>query len=434
LEITIPNNWTPREYQLPAWKYLEAGGKLAFLLWHRRSGKDDLALNWTASAMHRRVGTYWHMLPEAAQARKAIWEAIDSHTGIRRIDQAFPKALRETTRENEMFIKLKCGSTWQVIGSDNYDSLVGSPPIGVVGSEWALANPKAWAYLRPIMAENGGWAMFITTPRGKNHAQKMHDTLKADPSAFVQRLTALDTGVFSQEMLDRELAAYVGDYGQKDGKALFESEYMCSFDAPILGAIYPKELENAKSDERIGVVPYSPSCLVSTAWDIGWGDSTAIWFYQEIAGEFRVIDYYETRGEALTHYLSVLKSKPYDYDTLWMPHDANNGQLSTGKSIAEQARNNGFKVRIAPKLSIEDGINASRQLLKRARIDANKCKAGIECLENYRWGWNDRLDEPKREPVHDWSSHGSDAWRSMAVSVKERQVKPVQIQYEQVPA
>lgn len=420
---------------MPAWKYLEAGGLLAYLIWHRRSGKDDLALNWAASAAHRRIGTYWHMLPEASQARKAIWEAIDSHTGKRRIDQAFPKEIRETTRENEMFIRFKCGSTWQVLGSDNYDSLVGSPPVGVVASEWALANPKSWAYLRPILAENGGWAAFITTPRGKNHAERMYRSLQADPAAFVQKLTALDTGVFTKDVLDRERAAYIADYGEKDGNVLYESEYLCSFEAPVIGAIYPKELANAKADNRIGSVPYSPGHLVSTAWDIGWGDSTAIWFYQEIGGEFRVIDYYEANGEQFTFYLSILRSKGYDYDTLWLPHDAEtNGKYATGKSIAEQGQANGFKVRIAPKLSIEDGINQSRQLLKRARIDATKCAHGLECLENYRWGWNDRLDEPKREPVHDWSSHGSDAWRYMAVSVKDIKPKAVQLRYEAVPA
>ncbi|KKK87773.1 hypothetical protein LCGC14_2749900 [marine sediment metagenome] len=200
--IRIPNNWNPRKYQMPAWLYLQKGGTLLYVIAHRRWGKDDVILHWTARSTQLRPGTYWHMLPQASQARKAVWDAVNPHTGIRRINEAFPVEIRETTREQEMLIVFKSGSTWQVIGSDNYDSLVGSPPVGVAFSEWALAKPQAWAYLRPILAENGGWAAFITTPRGNNHAARMYESLQRDPKAMVILSTALDTDVFSQEQLD----------------------------------------------------------------------------------------------------------------------------------------------------------------------------------------------------------------------------------------
>ena len=173
---------------------------------HRRWGKDDVALHWTAQEAFRRRGVYWHMLPQASQARKAIWEAVNPHTGIRRINEAFPRELRAATRENEMFIRFKNESTWQVIGSDNYDSLVGSPPIGVVFSEWALAKPQAWAYIRPILAENDGTAFFITTPRGNNHAARMFRSMP--DSAFVEKSTAYDTDVFTKEQLEQERLSY----------------------------------------------------------------------------------------------------------------------------------------------------------------------------------------------------------------------------------
>ena len=193
LRIRLPfNNWQPRLYQKKLWTHLENGGQRAVAVWHRRSGKDEVALHWTACAMHRRIGTYWHMLPEASQARKAIWEAINPHTGKRRIDEAFPPAVRSTTRDNEMFIRIRPGSTWQVIGSDNYNSLVGSPPVGVVFSEWALADPQAWAYVRPILRENGGWAVFIYTPRGRNHGATFYEGHQGDPggssSAYAPRI------------------------------------------------------------------------------------------------------------------------------------------------------------------------------------------------------------------------------------------------------
>jgi len=153
-EIVLPNNWNPRPYQLQAWRYLENGGRHAELIWHRRSGKDEVALHRAACAAFERVAGYWHMLPEYSQARKAIWDAVNPHTGRKRVDEAFPLELRKATRNQEMIIEFKNGSTWQVVGSDSYNSLVGSSPAGIVYSEWALANPNARAYLRPILAEN----------------------------------------------------------------------------------------------------------------------------------------------------------------------------------------------------------------------------------------------------------------------------------------
>jgi hypothetical protein len=186
LDIELPHNWTPRIYQGRLWNYLLRGGTRAIDIAHRRWGKDEVALHWSAIAAHDRVASYWHLLPQASQARKAIWDAINPHTGKRRIDEAFPQALRKRTREQDMFIEFKSGSTWQVLGSDNFNSLVGSPPAGIVMSEWALCNPAAWAYLKPILDENGGWAIFITTPRGKNHAHAMYQMAKANPKWFAE--------------------------------------------------------------------------------------------------------------------------------------------------------------------------------------------------------------------------------------------------------
>ena len=428
MEITLPNNWQPRDYQRPLWEYLERDGKLAYVVAHRRWGKDDVALHWTACAAMQRVGTYWHMLPQGEQARKAVWDAVNPHTGIRRIDEAFPRALRETTRENEMMIRFRNGSTWNVVGSDNYNRLVGAPPVGVVLSEWALAKPQAWAYIRPIMAENRGWACFITTPRGNNHAARMFDALKGDPAAFVQKSPATETSVFTPEQLAKERQSYIAEYGPSAGEAMYAQEYLCSFDAAVVGAIYAKDIFRAREQDRIRVVPYEPRNLVFTAWDIGWGDSTAIWFWQHVAGEVRFIDYYETHGEPITHYLSVLRAKGYQYDTCHLPHDADNGQLATGKSIAELVRENGFRVEIVPKLSLEDGINAGRLLLAKAYFDEKRCGPGLDALQNYRWDYNQRLDEVKATPVHDWASHGSDAWRYAAVAMRDkpnRKAKPI---------
>ena len=428
--MLLPNNWKPRPYQLAAWQYLEGGGTLLYEVAHRRWGKDDVALHWTAFGAHKRVGNYWHMLPQASQARKAVWDAVNPHTGKRRIDEAFPKEIRATTRENEMFIKFLNGSTWQVVGSDNYDSLVGSPPVGVVFSEWALAKPQAWAYLRPILAENGGWAAFITTPRGNNHAARMFEAFKKNPKAFVERSTAKDTNVFSEEKLEEERLSYLSEFGPQVGKALFEQEYLCSFDAAIVGAIYAKEIQLAKDNDRIKKVPYDPEKLVFTAWDIGRKDPTAIWFYQKHGSEIRFIDYYEDTGEPITHYLSILQSKGYKHDTLYMPHDAFNVNMLAlkGKSIADFVSANQFRVEQAPKMSLNNGINSARLLLGKAYFDEEKCRPGLDALTNYRWDFNKRLDELKQTPLHDWASHGADAFRYAAVSMtsgEKPKLKPI---------
>ena len=241
--ISLPNNWRPRDYQEAVWRYLEHGGKRANLVWHRRCGKDDLALHWTAVSAMTRPGTYWHMLPMAEQGRKAIWRAVDAHQGRRRIDLAFPPEIRTTIRDQEMNIELVNGSVWQLVGSDNYNALVGSPPVGIVFSEWALADPQAWSFLSPILEENNGWAIFVTTPRGPNHAKKLFDYAQSQPEWFAERLTADSTDVFSAEQLDKIRNDLIGLHGETQGMAVYNQEYGCSFEAAVVGAYYGSIIE-----------------------------------------------------------------------------------------------------------------------------------------------------------------------------------------------
>lgn len=248
--VRIPYNWRPRQYQLPAWLYLERGGRHAELVWHRRAGKDDVGLHYAAHSIVRQPATYWHMLPEAAQARKAIWEAVNPHTRKRRIDEVFPHAIRASTRENEMLIKFFNGATWQVVGSDNYDSLVGSPPYGVVFSEWALAKPEARDFIRPAIIENGGWQIYNTTPRGPNHALKSLRSAQNDPDAFAQVLPATDTDVFTPEQLEKERLHLIATRGEEIGQAIYEQEYLCSFTVIIAGlAVFDRKRLSAARAE-----------------------------------------------------------------------------------------------------------------------------------------------------------------------------------------
>ena len=430
MRIRVPNNWVPRDYQRPAWDYLEGGGKQLLEIAHRRWGKDDVALHWTACASQQRTGTYWHMLPQASQARKAIWDAINPHTGFRRIDEAFPKELRDATRENEMFIKFKNGSSWQVIGSDNYDSLVGSPPIGVVLSEWALAKPQAWAYLRPILRENGGWAAFITTPRGKNHCYRMMQSLKDEPGAFVHISPATETSVFSELDLAAEKRAYIAEYGASIGETLYAQEYLCSFDAAVVGAIFAKEILEAEKQGRICRVAYNPKKLVYTSWDLGEGDSTSCWFYQFDGVQPRFIDYYECNREKTSHYLGMLKGKGYDYAMCYLPHDSEHNRMNADNTIAGQFRANGFPVQVIPQTGKKLQIAAGSNMLAAAEFDEERCKAGLEGLRNYRWNYNKVLEETTATPVHDWASHPADAFMGAALGV-DKEAKPMEpIRYD----
>ena len=422
VRIQIPNQWRPRHYQRDAWRYLENGGKHAELIWHRRSGKDEICLHHAACAAMDRVAGYWHMLPEYSQARKAIWDAVNPHSGKRRIDEAFPKEIRKTTREDQMQIVFVNGSTWQVVGSDSYDRLVGSTPAGVVYSEWGLANPAAKAYLRPILAENNGWQLFITTPRGKNHAYNSFNSAKKDPRAFTQKLTADDTGIFSPEFLLTERQSYIDDFGEEQGDALFQQEYYCSFDAAILGAFYGHELRRMEQEGRITAVPYDPELLVNTAWDLGYSDDTSIWFYQVIRGEVHIIDCHSSHGHDIDYYIDLIQSRKYKYGIHWLPHDARAKTLASGGKSIQEMLAKAFKwenIRIVPSLSVMDGIQSARRMLKNAWIDDLKCNDGIEALSQYRREWDQDLKKFSDRPVHDFSSHYADAFRMMAIAWRE---------------
>lgn len=420
-KIRLPNNWEPRDYQLDLWLYLQNGGKRADVAAHRRWGKDEVALHWTATQMLQKPGTYWHMLPEASQARKAIWDAINPHTGKRRIDEAFPVELRETTKDQEMFIRFKNGSTWQVVGSDNYNSLVGSPPVGVVFSEWSLARPDAWTYIRPILAENGGWSLFLWTPRGRNHATRAFEAREGDADWFTLRSSADKTNVFTRDQLDKELAELVAETGsQEEGEARFRQEYMVDFNVATPGSYYGSLLSKAEAEDRFRRGIYDPSVKVDTAWDLGIDDYTAIWFFQQVATEVRAIDYYEVGGEGLQAIVrEAIAGKPYIYGTHHLPHDVQVRELgNAGKSRLETLNSLGLRnIEVGAATDPEDRINAGRLLIPVTYFDADKCAAGIERLRNYKKRWNAQLGT-YTGPLHDQNSHGADAWGEFALNRK----------------
>lgn len=399
---------------MAAWKQLESGKKRGDFCWHRRSGKDDFALHWAACQAFERVGNYWHMLPKANQARKAIWSAVNPHTGKRRIDEAFPREVRETTREQDMMIVFKNGSTWQLVGSDNYDSLVGSPPIGIVFSEYSLSDPRAWEYMSPILRENKGWALFLYTPRGKNHAYLLHKQNANNPDWVSQTLTIEDTGVFTEEDLDAE---------RREGKSedFLAQEYRCSFEAANPGAYYGKQMTQAWKEGRIGRVPVEPGVPVQTWWDLGMDDSMSIWLTQTVVREIRCVHYYEASGEGLAYYAKYLSDWASKHSATFkdhgMPHDIEVRELGTGKSRKETCEMKlGIKpIRVAPQMDLEDGIDMTRRILAQCWFDETECARGISGLTEYTKVWDDRTKVFAQRPRHDWASHPADAFRTLAM-------------------
>lgn len=426
-EIILPaNGWRPRPYQRKLWDYFKGGGKRAIEIAHRRWGKDDIALHLACRQAHIKIATYWHMLPEYEQARKAIWNAVNPHTGMRRIDEAFPRELRASTDEHSMFIRLKSGSTWQVIGSDNYKSLVGTPPAGIVFSEWAKAHPGAWPYLAPILVENGGWALFITTPEGRNHAHSMFEHAKTEPERwFAELQTVDDSGAMSLQAVEEQRRDYHALFGEEAGDALIEQEYYCSFSAAILGAYWGKEMSRAEREDRITEVKITPDLPVHTAWDIGVDDPMAIWCFQIHPGRIDVVDYYESSGHGFEHYTAWLDERGYR-GTDWVPHDAKVRDPSApgARSRIETLFALGRRPKLVPNQDLMDGINAARKTLPLARFDAKRCAKGLECLRSYKAEWDDKIRTFKKVPKHDWASHGADAWRYLSLAWAQPFVKP----------
>lgn len=414
----LPVGWEPRLHQVELWRALRGGATRADVVAHRRWGKDEVALHWAAWAAQHRVGGYWHLLPEASQGRKAIWDAINPHTGRRRILEAFPDVMEPNFKEADMKVELANGSTWQVAGSDNYDSLVGASVAGVVFSEWSLAKPDAWTYIRPILAENGGWALFLWTPRGRNHATRAFEARTRDPEWFCLKSPVTDTEVFTQAQLDREKAELIAETGSaEEGAARYASEYLVDFDAAAPGAYYASLLGDAERAGRIGRVPVDPALRVDTAWDLGVDDYTAIWFFQQAGREVRVVDYYETGGQGLDAIVrEAIASKPYVWGSHHLPHDVMVRELATGRSRFETLGSLGLsRIAVGAAADPEERVNAARLMIPTCWFDAERCALGLERLRTYRKRWN-RATHSYVGPLHDRASHGADAFGEFALN------------------
>lgn len=420
-DIALPyGKWRPRPHQLRLWKYLQRGGKRAIAVWHRRAGKDEVCLHRSAVAAFERPGNYWHCLPEFEQGRKAIWTAINAHTGKRRIDEAFPQQLRANTNDNEMFIRFVNGSTWQVIGSDRYNATVGAGVAGIVYSEWALANPSAWAYHRPMVEENDGWAAFITTPRGKNHAHAMYEHARHSPDWFAELQTVDDTGTLSEKTLATALAEYCALYGRDVGTAQFQQEYYCDWVAAILGAYFALEMREVREEGRIMEIEAIAGEPVHRAWDLGMRDDTSVWWFQVVGAQLYILDHYAVSGGGLPHFQEQIEQRRRDYGWVdgndYVPHDANIKEWTSGRTRIETMQQLGLNPMRVPWATFQDGINAARRTIPLCVFHPRTEETGVAALEQYRREWDDEKKAFRATDYHDWTAHPAAAFRYLSLA------------------
>lgn len=418
--MEIELKFKPRGYQIPIMdSILNKGYKRVLAIMPRRAGKDITAFNICIRLMLQKPMVVYYILPTYAQGKKILWDSI-TNTGDRILD-FLPEELIDSKNSQEMKIKLINGSLFQIVGSDNFDGLVGTNPQFCVFSEYALQDPRAYQYIRPILAANEGTCLMISTPRGKNHLWELYNIATNSPNWFSYRVTLDETKHIPLEEIEKER-----DEGIMS-EDLIQQEYYVSFSMGVEGSYYSKYLDRMRLNNQIGLVPWDPALPVNTSWDIGVRDSTSIIMYQ-VSTNVRIIDCYENNKQGLEHYKQILDAKPYAWGKHFAPHDIGVTEWGSGLSRLEKARQLGIKfeykmdaqsraVSALPSVSIMDGIESVRSLLPRCWIDEQKCAPLIKALESYRQEYDHRLKIYMPRPLHDWASNFSDSMRYLALSI-----------------
>ena len=380
--------------------------RFAVIVAHRRFGKTVAAINdliRTALTTERSKVRVAYIAPYYRQAKAIAWDYLLEYTqdieGV-------------TYNVAELRADFPNGARFRLFGADNYDAMRGLYFDSVVMDEPADFPANAWpTVIRPSIADRKGKATFIGTPKGKNEFWEIYNNAQNNDKWFCAMYKADETGILDADELEEAKLTM--------GEDRFAQEFMCSFEAAIQGAYYAQEMKTAKTENRITSVPYDPATSVITSFDLGIGDSTAIWFAQFVGQEIHLIDYYENSGVGLDHYAKILHEKGYHYEAHILPHDVRVKELGTGKSRLETLDSLGiYNIEIAPRLSIDDGIQATRSLLNRCWFDQEKCERGIEALLQYRREFDEKLKSWRGRPLHDWTSHGADSFRYLAVGYR----------------
>jgi hypothetical protein len=439
--IVTPSFW-PRDYQRDLMKWFDRGGLRGVAVWPRREGKDMTSGAIICREAHKRVGAYWWAFPTYAQAKKAIWDGF-TRDGRRILDVLFPRAMLARDPNNtEMMLHLLNGSTVQLVGTDTIDRLVGAGPRGVVFSEFALSHPGAWDFVRPMLRERHGWALFQSTPRGENHLYELLQVAKKRPDWFWQHF---DSFALHPEAHDAQCPVCLGEGAAGVEKmlaeeretgmpeALIRQEYLCDFTAANVGSVFGDLVEKLQQAGRVCSFEHSLNDVMCS-FDLGHADATFVWFWRWKGNGIDVLDCYGNSGKPIEFYKDWLWDQPYahqanEYARIWLPHDARAKNLVTGTSVVESFLGDPRftdRVAITPELSLADGIQAGRAALMMpgTRIHT-ACNAktplgysGLQALRAYHYEFDEEKKVLGKKPNHDWSSHAADAWRYVGVVAK----------------
>lgn len=409
--VTIPYRPRPQQREIHA---RLATARFGVVVCHRRFGKTVLSVNQLirgALSCDRARPRFGYLAPTYTQGKATSFDYFRFYSD---------KVPDRVVNQSELRIDYANGGQVRIYGADNPDSLRGLYFDGVVLDEYGLHPTKTYTeVVAPTLVDRGGWALFMGTPNGKNQFYEIAQMAKArtaagDPNWFFVEYKASQTGILDAVYLEQARAVMTPDE--------FAQEFECSFEAAVRGAIFSRELEQARAAGRLTTVPYDPALPVDTDWDLGIGDKMAIWFSQSTrSGEIRLIDHVKASGEGFPFYARILAAKGYAYGKHWAPHDIQVRELSSGRSRLEVAASYGIRFEVTPRLhdtvggEVEEGIHAARMLFARCWFDHERCKEGIEDLMHYRRDYNQKLGEFKASPVHDEASHSADAFRGLAV-------------------
>ena len=409
MHVTIP--YTPRPLQA---SLHQNNKRFKICVSHRRWGKSvyavtELLRRALELKTERSDGRYAYIAPYYRQAKAVAWDYLMYYT------RDIPGT---KINQSELRVDLLNGSRIRLYGAgDDPDALRGIYLDGVILDEYADMSPRVWSeVVRPALVDRKGWAIFIGTPKGRNQFWRLYEDAKHDPDWYRVIYKASETEVVDPKEL---LAAK-----QQMGEDEYMQEFECSWAAAIKGAYYGNLVIEAEQDGRITKLEHDEALPVHVAWDLGISDSCALWFFQVTMGEIRIIDYYESGGVGLDHYVKVMEDMPYNYwGDDYLPHDAKVRELGTGRTRAETLVNMGRRPRIVPMHKVDDGINAARLLLQHCYFDQEKCENGLNALRNYQREWDDVKRVFKRSPLHNWASHASDSFRYLAMSYKNLKPK-----------
>jgi len=371
---------------------------------HRRMGKTVAAINQlihSALQCQKNAPQYAYIAPTYSQAKRIAWDYLKEYT----------RPLGGVPNVSELRVDFM-GRRISLYGADNPDALRGIYLDGCVIDEYGDVNPGLFTeVIRPALSDRIGWAMFIGTPKGSNHFKTLRDFADTDDN---ENWTLKEFKASETKLIDAE---ELKDAKNAMGENKYEQEFEISFEAPIVGAFYGELLKELTDKNRIREIVSEAATQKVTAWDLGMSDSTAIWVAEIISGEVRLMDFYEASGESLDHYIAWLDEKGYrDYIHI-MPHDVNVRELQTGKSRYQFLTEAGLEIEVAPKASVEDGIQAARRILPNCWFNKDKTRSGLECLQNYRRVFNEKTSSFQNRPLHDWSSHAADAFRYLALGM-----------------